>query len=519
MPSFMDKKIGDMTPEELKKLTQMAVQQAMGQKQSQVNIGGTNFNVYVPQRPVQSEKFSSKMQREFETGQASLRLNDFKNAIKAFEKVTMNDPDIAEGWLWLGMAYSKAGSTSLALDSFIRATKAFPGCIDAWWNAGVLYNQSEEYEKAYQSFMGLVRNYHEDRTQFGNAGLELIGVADKSGRWQQALNMHNEGLKYFPGDTHLWINRGYILRKMNNLNEALYSITYAQILGNYQLTMLHMAKIYQALAEKMEANASKPYIERAAYNIQRYYESNKTDLTKKDYDEIMKLAKERGVSIPEKYDRVPWTRTDTVMLEAQALEAGLAINPNHCYGWLKLADSYRELDQFDLALDTYKEVKGLLPTQKPQDFPSVKEDELVQGMYWSYLGMKDWSNALKFAQALVASNVQDPYLWRLLAQAQLGAGNIEHAETSAKKSIEIKADYWNYAVLANIAAKRGKIDDAIGILNRFTTGYEKHHVFNQMGVIYRDGGNKDKAREYFEKSLEAFPNFVDAKKNLLKLDL
>ena len=370
----------------------------MGQKQSQVNIGGTNFTMYVPQRPVQKETYSSKMMREYQTGQASLRLNDFKNAIKAFEKVTMNEPDIAEGWLYLGMAYAKSGSKSLAIDSFERATKAFAGCIDAWWNLGILCDQSEEYDKGYQSFMGLVKNYHEDRTQFGQAGLELIAVAEKSGRWQHALNMHNEGLKYFPGETNLWINRGYILRKMGNLNEALYSIIYAQILGNYQLTQLHMAKIYQSLAQKMDVNASKPFIERAAYYIKNYSKDKKDELTTKDFNEIMQLAKERGVSIPEKFDWPPWTRTDTVMLEAQALEAGLAINPNHCYGWLKLADSYRELDQFDLALDTYNEVKELLPTQKPQEFPNVRETDLVQGMYWAYMGTKDWSSALKFAQ-------------------------------------------------------------------------------------------------------------------------
>lgn len=79
--------------------------------------------------------------------------------------------------------------------------------------------------------------------------------------------------------------------------------------------------------------------------------------------------------------------------------------------------------------------------------------------------------------------------------------------------------YNLYFFLGLYKLKKNKIDDALKQFLKVIEIKNDHGAaLNNIGAILLLKGNKDKAKEYFYKSLEYFPNYLDASKNIKLLN-
>ncbi|WKZ71130.1 MAG: tetratricopeptide repeat protein [Melioribacteraceae bacterium] len=109
-------------------------------------------------------------------GRAFYLNGDYENAIKHFKAQLHSNPNSAETFFNLGLAYDKAGDTNNAIESYKNAVQIRPDSEITYLNLGLAYKDSGDYQNAIESFKEAIKikpTYYKARVNLGLVFLEL----------------------------------------------------------------------------------------------------------------------------------------------------------------------------------------------------------------------------------------------------------------------------------------------------------------------------------------------------------
>lgn len=96
------------------------------------------------------------------------------------------------------------------------------------------------------------------------------------------------------------------------------------------------------------------------------------------------------------------------------------------------------------------------------------------------------------------------------------AGKLESAEADLRYAVQLGAPAGTWTNLGKVLAKQGRYDEALETLLKEA---DTAHAYNVLGMVAREGGDLQRARQYFSDAISAAPRyFREAHDNLAEVD-
>ncbi len=169
---------------------------------------------------------------------------------------------------------------------------------------------------------------------------------------------------------------------------------------------------------------------------------------------------------------------DILTATVQSAKNATIANPLDPQNWMELGKVYEAILQFD-----------------PKGFKS--------------------SAIFAYGEALRVSP-RDPSSLVALARVELQTGNSDEALIYLNESIKIKSDFTaSHMMFAQVALAEGKLKEAISELEQAViarpNNSENIYIILQIGILYYQDGEHEKAQNIFEKLVEMTPDYADAR--------
>ena len=187
---------------------------------------------------------------------------------------------------------------------------------------------------------------------------------------------------------------------------------------------------------------------------------------------------------------------------SKALEQAITIDGNYPLARARLAQAWTELDYIDKAKDE------LLAADRSSLSPT---DTLYFDAITSTV-RRDFAGAVKSYEELAKLSPNDPQVYVDLGYAYENSGNVDKALENYLKSISTTNGQYATAYLRagiiydrkqDVAKATEFFDKAEQLYTVETNNEGVNEVRRQRGIMFRDQGKYDLAREQFERSLEA----------------
>jgi len=156
-------------------------------------------------------------------GAAHNGLGETFEASEAFKKVTVLNPNYADGFNNLGVTLIDQGKLEEAIEAYTKALTIKPDYADAYNNMGnALKDQGklEEAIKAYNKALAIKPDYAE---AYNNIGVTL----QDQGKLEEAIKAYNKALAIKPDYAEAYNNMGITLQDQGKLEEAIKAYTKA----------------------------------------------------------------------------------------------------------------------------------------------------------------------------------------------------------------------------------------------------------------------------------------------------
>lgn len=82
---------------------------------------------------------------------------DYLKVMKTFQQIILDDPNNAEAYYNLGVAYGELGQYQEAIEALEQAIRIDPNEPDAYYNLGIAYSELEQYQEAIKAFKKSIR--------------------------------------------------------------------------------------------------------------------------------------------------------------------------------------------------------------------------------------------------------------------------------------------------------------------------------------------------------------------------
>ena len=448
-------------------------------------------------------------------GDLYLRLGDAPSAEKEFQRAARLDV-ARDRWLpGLGRAYLLQGDFNRVLDEITAdpadADKLKAGLLVLRGLAHHGRGELSQAGEAYQESMQL---------QPGNpaalVAMARLAVAQDEG--EKAQDLVNRALETNPDDLEALIIRGNLARVARRFDEA--EKDFGRIL---ELNPGHL----QARVLRASVRLAKGEFDRAAEDL---------DVAGKRQPKNPAILYMRALLAFQKkdYDKA-----------VEALQVALRVNPMHMQSqWLYGMVSYAKGD-LEIAEEYLSRVAGTMPGNL----------QVIKLLAATRMKLKQTRQAIEVLEPALEGHPDDPQLMAMLGSAYLHGGDQAKGADLLARAVELEPDL---AILRTELAlgllAKGKTDDAItelksavdlgqGLLQadillvlshlqkkaygqalEASAALEKRMPdspipFNLTGLAYLAKGDKERAREKFNKALETDPDFLTAEMNLARIDL
>ena len=162
---------------------------------------------------------NSEAKNKFDQGVQFYQQGKFDEAIEAFEDVTINKPDFAEGYYNLGMAYLRQGDPDRAIEVIDKAIELKPDFIEAYFGIGQAYIDKGDEEQATEIFKKAVAINPSDAKIYVNLGALYFSAS----RDDLAMEAFLKALELDPSLPHTYYQLGLLYYKKQEFDESIES--------------------------------------------------------------------------------------------------------------------------------------------------------------------------------------------------------------------------------------------------------------------------------------------------------
>jgi tetratricopeptide (TPR) repeat protein len=130
-------------------------------------------------------------------------MNNYTEALPAYQSVIRKWPGKDQAWYNMGLAYHAAGDFNQAITAYREATRLNPDSPDVWYHMGLVFYATEHYGEAIQAFRKVISrapDMYEAWFNIGNAYLVWNEFAD-------AIEAYEKAVMLKPDDYSSW---GYL---------------------------------------------------------------------------------------------------------------------------------------------------------------------------------------------------------------------------------------------------------------------------------------------------------------------
>ncbi|HOI00736.1 MAG TPA: tetratricopeptide repeat protein [Bacteroidales bacterium] len=152
----------------------------------------------------------------FVLGFSAKEQGDTALAIRHFRFATESDRDFYDAYIQLGILYA-AQKDTLAGAYYHTALKLRPESIEALYNLGLHYQETERFNEAFETYNRIIRLEPGFKQAYYNIGfihLVYLGVYDEAARY------FNQAIQVDPNYVEAYYNRGYSLEKAGDVMGA-----------------------------------------------------------------------------------------------------------------------------------------------------------------------------------------------------------------------------------------------------------------------------------------------------------
>jgi tetratricopeptide (TPR) repeat protein len=297
-------------------------------------------------------------------GEALVSQKRYSEALVAFKKATLMNPQFSEAWYQQGNTLARLKQYTEAVEAYDQAIELQPDKYETWYNRGNVLVRIKDYETALESFDKALEIQPDDYEAWHNRGTLLR----KFNRYQEALAAYDRALLLRPNQYETWQNRGNLLGKLLQYEEAIKSYDQAIRVnaGKYEAwahraaALCNLKQYEEALnsydqAIALDANSASLWSHRGLVlaKLTRYsdaLESYETAIqTQADYDEAW-LGKGRVLGILKQYSTA-----------LEAYDQAIALNPDSAEAWRYRGITLEKLERSGEAVASYDKAISINP--------------------------------------------------------------------------------------------------------------------------------------------------------------
>lgn len=217
------------------------------------------FTMYQSGNMSQVEQSCKEMIKEFPEafilfnllGAAIQAQGRIEEAISAFDRMLLLNPDFSEGYYNRGVAFSQMGRTEEAVQDYAMAVNLTPDFYNAHLNLGLALEALGDHNQAVQSFTRAIDIEPDNAHGYNNRAFSLMNagklddglkdcekaialdpnlpeihnirglICDKLGKAKKAVNSFKIALKLKPGSVQFQVNLAKSLNELNDYEQAL----------------------------------------------------------------------------------------------------------------------------------------------------------------------------------------------------------------------------------------------------------------------------------------------------------
>lgn len=185
-------------------------------------------NEYINQA-LEINKFNPKIY--FLRGYIKMETGDTLNAISDFQITVDQDQEFYEAYIQLGILYASQ-KNQIAVDYYNNALNIVPNSIEAYYNLAMFYQNTDEYNKALETYTTILAIDTKFKYAYFNMGfiqLEYLGV------YNVAIQSFTDAIKCDPEYAEAYFNRGLAFETLGDIINARKDYEKSlQIRRNYQ---------------------------------------------------------------------------------------------------------------------------------------------------------------------------------------------------------------------------------------------------------------------------------------------
>jgi hypothetical protein len=145
------------------------------------------------------------------------KLKDWQGLLDWCRKWTKSEPENADGWNNIGIAYDELKRYNDSIAAYLQALRINPEHDSAKINLGITYGNLKLYNDEIDVYRQLLRNNPEDADAWYNLGIAYNDLK----RYNDAIDAYRQALRINPEDASAWNNIGVAYHLSGNKTAAL----------------------------------------------------------------------------------------------------------------------------------------------------------------------------------------------------------------------------------------------------------------------------------------------------------
>ena len=144
-------------------------------------------------------------------------LGRYNDAIEPFRKALRIDPKNAAAWYNLGRVYNYLQRRNDAIEAYRQALRINPEDADVWYNLGRAYHFLQRNNDAIEAYRQALRINPENASAWDDLGIAYVNLE----RYDDALEAHRQALRINPENADAWNNLGDAYGHLGRYNDAI----------------------------------------------------------------------------------------------------------------------------------------------------------------------------------------------------------------------------------------------------------------------------------------------------------